>query len=167
MHQLYLELYEPESVSNNKYEPKVPYDFYYRYFKETFNYRFGSPRSDTCKKCDVLDNKLKDMTLDENERRVLAEKKLYEIKAVLIIIINSCDRVEKKANELLEACIYVAGSTKHTTASDMVNFIKFLLPKFTCAGFFGINQMVLSNFLSTTATYIIIILQFRAINPPT
>lgn len=32
MHQLYLELYEPESVSNPKYKPKIPYDFYYRYF---------------------------------------------------------------------------------------------------------------------------------------
>uniref|UniRef100_A0A6P7FAR5 Uncharacterized protein LOC114328342 isoform X1 n=1 Tax=Diabrotica virgifera virgifera TaxID=50390 RepID=A0A6P7FAR5_DIAVI len=86
---------------------------------------------------------------------------------ILILIINSCDRVEKKANELLEACIYVAGETKDATAQDMVNFIKYLIPKFSCAGFFGINQMVLSTFLSTTSTYIIIILQFRAINPPT
>ncbi|CAG9834835.1 unnamed protein product [Diabrotica balteata] len=57
-HQLYLELYEPESVSNPKYKSKVPYDFYYRYFKKNFNYRFLLPLSDTCKKCDVLDNKL-------------------------------------------------------------------------------------------------------------
>ncbi|CAG9836460.1 unnamed protein product [Diabrotica balteata] len=80
MHQLYLDLYEPASVSNPKYKPKVPYDFYYRHFKENLNYRFGSLRSDTCKKCDVLDNKLKDVTLDENERKVLAaEKKLHTI----------------------------------------------------------------------------------------
>uniref|UniRef100_A0A6P7FBJ6 Uncharacterized protein LOC114328342 isoform X2 n=1 Tax=Diabrotica virgifera virgifera TaxID=50390 RepID=A0A6P7FBJ6_DIAVI len=90
-----------------------------------------------------------------------------EMWVILILIINSCDRVEKKANELLEACIYVAGETKDATAQDMVNFIKYLIPKFSCAGFFGINQMVLSTFLSTTSTYIIIILQFRAINPPT
>ncbi|CAG9839981.1 unnamed protein product [Diabrotica balteata] len=41
-------------------------------------------RSDTCKICDVLDKKLKYVTLDENERKVLAaKKKLPKIKADL------------------------------------------------------------------------------------
>lgn len=84
MHELYLELYEPECAGNPEYKPKVPYDFYFRFFKENFNYSFGAPRSDTCKKCDVLHTKLKDMSLDESERKELElERQNHVVKADL------------------------------------------------------------------------------------
>ena len=45
-------------------------------FKENFNYRFGLPRSDTCR------NKLKDVTVDDSERQKLEnEKTLHQNKA--------------------------------------------------------------------------------------
>lgn len=82
MYQLYLQLNEPESITNENYKPKVTYDFYFRYFKQNFNYSFGSPRSDTCKKCDILHNKIKDPTLDANEKKELQkEKTLHEMKS--------------------------------------------------------------------------------------
>lgn len=84
MHELYLESYEPESVGNPEYKPKVPYDFYFRFFKQNFNYSFGAPRSDTCKKCDILHTKLKDVTLHENERKELElDKQSHVVKADL------------------------------------------------------------------------------------
>lgn len=82
MYQLYLKHYEPEATSDTDYKPKVTYDFYYRYFKENFAYRFGSPRSDTCKKCDILEIKLKDKTMDDSEQTMLRnEKDQHLIKA--------------------------------------------------------------------------------------
>lgn len=66
-----MERYEPESVGNPEYKPKVHYDFYFRFFKQNFNYTIGAPRSDTFKKCDIWHTKLKDVTLDENERNYL------------------------------------------------------------------------------------------------
>lgn len=82
MYELYLELHEPQSVADKNNKPKVTYDFYFRYFKQNFNYSFGSPRSDTCKKCDIIHNKLKDPTIDVDEKTELqTEKTLHEIKA--------------------------------------------------------------------------------------
>lgn len=77
MYELYLEKNEPESIGNAEYKPKVSYDFYFRYFKKNFNYRFGSPRSDTCKKCDTLYNKLKDTNIDEKEKEELQTQKTH------------------------------------------------------------------------------------------
>ena len=45
--------------------------------KKNVNYRFGSPRSDTCKRCDLLHNKLKDTTIDEKERKELQMQKTH------------------------------------------------------------------------------------------
>lgn len=81
MYNMYLERYETESISNTENKPKVTYDFYFRYFKQNFKYRFGSPRSDTCKKCDILENKLKGEIDDEEKKIIEYEKKQHLIKA--------------------------------------------------------------------------------------
>ncbi|KAK4882154.1 hypothetical protein RN001_005473 [Aquatica leii] len=72
MHSLYLKKHEglcfDRIQRGEKIKPLVSYDYYYRYFKEKFNYSFGRARSDTCKTCDFLENKMKS-TLDEEEEK--------------------------------------------------------------------------------------------------
>ncbi|CAG4931633.1 unnamed protein product [Parnassius apollo] len=80
MYELYLKKHELGLEASAK--PIVSFDFYYRYFKQNFKYSFGSPRSDTCKKCDMLSNKLKDKTLDSDEtQKIQIEKSLHQAKA--------------------------------------------------------------------------------------
>ncbi|CAG4950209.1 unnamed protein product [Parnassius apollo] len=80
MYELYLKKHELGLEASAK--PIVSFDFYYRYFKQNFKYSFGSPRSDTCKKCDMLSNKLKDKTLDNDEtQQIQIEKSLHQAKA--------------------------------------------------------------------------------------
>lgn len=89
MHELYLELYEPDvykywyTEERKKHKPKVTYDFYYRYFKANFNISFGHPRSDTCQVCDRIENQLKDKDrLSEEEiTKLETEKNLHQSKA--------------------------------------------------------------------------------------
>ncbi|CAG5020928.1 unnamed protein product [Parnassius apollo] len=73
MYELYLKKHELGLEASAK--PIVSFDFYYRYFKQNFKYSFGSPRSDTCKKCDMLSNKLKDKTLDSDETQQIQIEK--------------------------------------------------------------------------------------------
>ncbi|XP_056634271.1 uncharacterized protein LOC130443559 isoform X3 [Diorhabda sublineata] len=78
-----------------------------------------------------------------------------------VIVILSCDRVEKKAEELIKTCIYIQASTGDENALALANLAKELRPKFSAAGFFDINQRILPSFFSNLSTYLIIILQFK------
>ncbi|XP_057665863.1 uncharacterized protein LOC130899724 isoform X3 [Diorhabda carinulata] len=78
-----------------------------------------------------------------------------------VIVILSCDRVEKKAEELIKTCIYIQASTGDENALALANLVKELRPKFSAAGFFDINQRILPSFFSNLSTYLIIILQFK------
>lgn len=83
MHQLYLKKYEHHCYEvlpqGENVMPLITYDFFVRYFKQNFNYSFGRSRTDTCKKCDLLDNKLRS-TLDEAERNALKTEKDVHLK---------------------------------------------------------------------------------------
>lgn len=83
MHQLYLKKYENHCYEllqrGERNKPLITYDFYFRYFKENFNYSFGRSRTDTCKKCDLLDNKFKS-TLDKQERNAIKAEKDVHLK---------------------------------------------------------------------------------------
>lgn len=63
MHQLYLKKYENQCYEllqqGQNVKPLITYDYFFRHFKENFNYSFGWSRTDTCKKCDLLENKLR------------------------------------------------------------------------------------------------------------
>lgn len=61
MHELYLKKHEPNTwksihEGNTSIKPNVTYDFYRNHFLTNFNLSFGYPRSDTCQKCDKLQN---------------------------------------------------------------------------------------------------------------
>ena len=62
MHELYLEMYEPEEYAKMQTDgscnPQVKYDYYREYFNTHFNLSFGVPRTDTCATCDEKDSRV-------------------------------------------------------------------------------------------------------------
>ena len=64
MHELYLEMHEPQEYAKIKEDgsgnPQVKYDFYREYFNSHFNLSFGAPKTDTCATCDELNVKIND-----------------------------------------------------------------------------------------------------------
>lgn len=65
----------------NKYPNcKVKYSFYYTYYKENFNYRFGRPQKDVCGKCEELSTKIKSNTLNDNAKRVAVAEKMVHLR---------------------------------------------------------------------------------------
>lgn len=59
MHRLY----------SDKYPERVSYDFYVKFFRENFNYRFGRPQVDTCCECESLKTKIKSPNLNDIAKR--------------------------------------------------------------------------------------------------
>lgn len=60
MHKLYTEKFPNEVVS---------YDFYIKFFRENFNYRFGRPQIDTCCDCESLSIKIKSPQVNDLVKR--------------------------------------------------------------------------------------------------
>lgn len=79
MYDLYLKKFEPEMYKlkhdSLPHKPKISYDFYGRYFRENCNISFGRPRKDTCKKCDVFDNKIQSADSEEEKITFETQKK--------------------------------------------------------------------------------------------
>lgn len=59
---------------------KVSYSFYFTYYCENFNHRFGRPQVDTCAVCEELNVKLKSPHLNDNAKRVAAAEKMVHIR---------------------------------------------------------------------------------------
>ncbi|KAJ8954998.1 hypothetical protein NQ318_000430 [Aromia moschata] len=82
-----------------------------------------------------------------------------------IVIVMSCDGVEKCGQQIVKTCfLYREVMEKPALKDDLVLFAKFvkqLSPKFSAAGFFQINQSLLSALFSAVMTYLIIIIQFN------
>lgn len=51
-------------------ENQVKYEYYLKYFKQNYDYRFGRPQIDVCGICENLSVKLKDPNLSDNAKRV-------------------------------------------------------------------------------------------------
>lgn len=51
---------------------EIKYSFYYKIFKERFNFKFGRPQVDTCCNCEELEVKLKCPNLNDTAKRVAA-----------------------------------------------------------------------------------------------
>lgn len=57
----------------------VKYSFYYKIFRESFDYRFGKPQIDTCGECEQLKVKIKNSNLNDCAKRVAsAELSVHE-----------------------------------------------------------------------------------------
>ena len=50
----------------------IKYDYYLKYFREHFNYRFGRPQVDTCCQCEELGVKVKSSSLGDAAKRTAA-----------------------------------------------------------------------------------------------
>ena len=71
MWKLYLNKYETDILelmeSGQNVRPIVTYQYYHNYFVENFNLSFSYPKSDTCKKCDILKTSITNCT-NENDK---------------------------------------------------------------------------------------------------
>ncbi|KAI4463263.1 dna-directed rna polymerases i ii and iii subunit rpabc2 [Holotrichia oblita] len=68
-------------IDGKNIDPKVSYDFYYRHFNYNYNISFGNPRSDTCQKCDKLENSIVAEEDLEAKSKLQQEKTLHLAKA--------------------------------------------------------------------------------------
>ncbi|CAG9840913.1 unnamed protein product [Diabrotica balteata] len=78
-----------------------------------------------------------------------------------VVPILSCDKIEKKLDELAETCVYIQSTTEDPHSIDLVTMTKLLNRKYSAAGFFHINQRLLPQLFSGLMTYLIVILQFN------
>lgn len=80
------------------------------------------------------------------------------------VIVMSCDAVEKSGRNFTTRCYLLQeGMKKSKTRDELVHLGKFskqLNPVFSAAGFFTVNQLILSGLFSTATTYSIICIQF-------
>ncbi|KAG5886689.1 hypothetical protein JTB14_007091 [Gonioctena quinquepunctata] len=82
-----------------------------------------------------------------------------------IITVMSCDGVEKTARRLVTTCYLCPDILEKTPVNDEIiafaEVAEQLAPRFSAAGFFHVNQKVLSTLFQATITYFIIIIQFN------
>ncbi|XP_046684222.1 uncharacterized protein LOC124370001 [Homalodisca vitripennis] len=65
MHDMFLEKHE--DLKNI-----VKYEYFLKYFRDNFGYRFGRPQVDVCSTCEELQTKIKSKTLNDNAKRTAA-----------------------------------------------------------------------------------------------
>lgn len=77
----------------------------------------------------------------------------------------SCTALEKAANNVVLTCFILQQNAYNSKISKELfylgQYMKQLSPSISAAGFFKINQSLLSTLISTLATYLIICLQFN------
>ncbi|KAJ8921495.1 hypothetical protein NQ315_003113 [Exocentrus adspersus] len=83
-----------------------------------------------------------------------------------IMIIFSCDAVLQGANKVLRNCRLLQATVpflprEMEELKRLENLMENKMPKFTAANFFQINRSTLLAIISTTTTYMIVILQFN------
>ena len=74
----------------------VKYSFYYKIFKEHFNYRFGRPQIDTCCECEQLMTRIRSPQINETAKKVAS--------AQLIIHKKPSNKFYKSLSEAKEYC---------------------------------------------------------------
>lgn len=75
-------MYDLFLTKHQEMKDKVKYNFYYKYFKENFNYSFGRPQVDVCSQCESFSAKLRDPCLSDNVKRsVTAEQMIHKRRA--------------------------------------------------------------------------------------
>lgn len=76
-----------------------------------------------------------------------------------------CDGVERSGRNVVKTCFLHQELLEKPSCKDelmlFARIIKELAPTFSAAGFFPVNQGVLSTLFSAVTTYLIIIIQFN------
>lgn len=105
MYKMFLEKYDPnifELMKNDKNaKPAVKYKFFCEYFNNNFNLSFGCPRSDTCQKCDHLQNVIKSEIDLEAKHQLELEKEIHLKKAQIFYDdLKKCIKEAKENSEV-------------------------------------------------------------------
>ena len=74
----------------------VKYEYYLKYFRDNFGYRFGRPQVDVCGTCEDLNMKIKSPVLNENAKRVAA--------AELMVHKRRTKKFYNKLQEITQLC---------------------------------------------------------------
>jgi len=81
MYSMYLEKHEPGYLVANRQDqtvqPIVKYAYFANRFSTNFNIHFSNPRSDTCQKCDQLQNMIKSETNEDAINELKLEKEIH------------------------------------------------------------------------------------------
>lgn len=85
MHQLYVEMYEPEKYVQWKADKttkfEINYEFYLHIFNTRFNLSFVKPKTDVCNTCDKFKNQLDAAEDPEEKSKLNQEHSLHLAKA--------------------------------------------------------------------------------------
>ncbi|XP_074028945.1 uncharacterized protein [Leptinotarsa decemlineata] len=88
---------------------------------------------------------------------------LYSLSTVAIVM--ACNGVEKTGRNIVTICYLSHHVLEKSPIRDEIlsfaDFAEHLIPQFSAAGFFQVNQKVLSSVFSAVITYFIIIIQFN------
>lgn len=77
----------------------------------------------------------------------------------------SCDAVEKSGEKFITTCYVLqtglGRSLLRTELLYLAHYAENLKPKFSAAGFYQVNQLILAGIFSVVTTYAIISIQFN------
>nr|WJJ63347.1 gustatory receptor 7 [Pachyrhinus yasumatsui] len=80
-------------------------------------------------------------------------------------IVMACDSVEISGRNIQKTCLILYENCEKCETKEefyrLENYVQGLCPEFSAAGFWHINQRVLSTLFSSVMTYLIIIIQFN------
>lgn len=82
-----------------------------------------------------------------------------------ITIVMACENVQKAGKEIILNCYLYQDQIDSLEARQELlafcDYAKHLIPTFSAAGFFTLNQHTLSSLFTALITYLIIIIQFN------
>ncbi|XP_076255988.1 uncharacterized protein LOC143193576 [Rhynchophorus ferrugineus] len=80
-------------------------------------------------------------------------------------IVMACDSVVKSGHKITKLCYLLyeqsSGYERQETFINLAQFTQGLCPQFSAAGFWLVDQSILSTLFSSVITYLIIIIQFN------
>uniref|UniRef100_A0A6P7G726 Gustatory receptor 98a n=1 Tax=Diabrotica virgifera virgifera TaxID=50390 RepID=A0A6P7G726_DIAVI len=84
--------------------------------------------------------------------------------ANLLTLVTACHKVESSADDFITTCYLLQDKLSNSQLRQEVfylaNYAEKLRPKFSAAGFFNVNKMILGSFFSALTSYLIICIQF-------
>lgn len=83
------------------------------------------------------------------------------------MIIIKCDKIEEQHNNVIKSSYYlqteITDKIVREELENLFSWMKNYPPKLTAGGFLRLNRGILSTFVSTLVTYLIVIVQFASV----
>uniref|UniRef100_A0A6P7F1T4 Uncharacterized protein LOC114324273 n=1 Tax=Diabrotica virgifera virgifera TaxID=50390 RepID=A0A6P7F1T4_DIAVI len=84
----------------------------------------------------------------------------------LVILVTACNNVEVNAHDFITTCYILQDDMPNSQIRlelfYLANYAEKIKPKFSAAGFFFVNKLILGSFFSAITSYLIICIQFRS-----